>query len=270
MNESGQVGTRKAGTRTIAASLVVGIVIAIGNPAVEHSQAGKSSGIPESAWGGPTDGIQSRLEIASTLTRDCVPQAVVWVCNARPSSRLPELPVLTLQLRNRGTQPVSFHYDLAFYSDIEVDGRWHAVPKGVSAETALFEVLPNTSSATYYLANDSFRTDKDKIGLTPGKHSIRLRTGSSRFSRGTQGRIVNVVSNFVTIEVLTRTADQERQTLIQQASSRGLARIGAAGRLVDKYPDAANDAVKAGLHVTSAPDQKVPENPNRVKFPTAP
>jgi hypothetical protein len=108
---------------------------------------------------------------------------------------------------------VSFHYDLAFYSDIEVDGRWYVIPKGVSAETPLFEVLPNTSSATYYLANDSFRTDKDKIGLTPGKHSIRLRTGASRFSRGPQGKIVNVVSNFVTIEVPNRTADHERQTL---------------------------------------------------------
>lgn len=60
-----------------------------------------------------------------------------------------------------------------------------------------------------------------------------------------------MVSNLVTIEIPNLSSTDERQILIKQASAGGIAGLAAARRLIETFPDAALDAIKAGALATS-------------------
>jgi hypothetical protein len=91
-----------------------------------------------------------------------------------------------------------------------------------------------------------------RLEITPGRHTVRVRSvASSHFDVRTGSRAgLILVSNPVTIDVPALSPAAEREALVRQTSAGGGAGLVAARTLVEKYPDAALEAVAASIAAT--------------------
>ena len=199
----------------------------------------------DDAWGEAVEGVQLRV-VAVPLEKGVAPTKV-------------DLPRFQVQIRNQGTRPVTFNpVAITLSSNLEVDGEWYSAPWGGSCCPAQQTVPPGGRSAVFDVVfrNGPYALSPGSkaLALTPGTHSIRLRSaGGDRFSvtiEGTAPGQVVLVSNLITIELPAIPAAVERQALVDEVS-----RSGSAGeslrRLRDKYPDALFGAIQSALRASN-------------------
>jgi len=90
--------------------------------------------------------------------------------------------------------------------------------------------------------------------LRPGLHRVRLRNLTGSFNvRGTDGKVLELVSNRLGIDVPELSANAERQALVVQTAAGGVERMPAAQRLVKQYPEAALPALEQAIATTADP-----------------
>jgi hypothetical protein len=87
------------------------------------------------SWGTPIDGVQLRLDVATDA-----------------SPYLPgQLSALEVQLRNRGSAPVSYVLEAVLSGDLEIDGVWYREVHAGSCCSNREEVAAGTDSGTWPL-----------------------------------------------------------------------------------------------------------------------
>jgi hypothetical protein len=157
---------------------LVSNAIAIETPAVASAQSDGES------WGEPVDGIQLGLAYSKNA-----------------SALLPVyLPHLEVQIRNIGTDTVNYSCYLGQTTQIEIDGVWYEQgPFGITASCHPPSALvPGTRTGKIPLSLRFVNRQTvpfDKLNLTPGKHSIRVRASVGEFP------VITLLSNSVIVEV---------------------------------------------------------------------
>jgi hypothetical protein len=173
--------------KSIAASLLLSLAIwsLAQNPTSE-------------SWGNAVDGIQFRLAVP-TRSFSAQPKAV-------------QIPELHVQLRNQGNRAVTYQREALYvWVEIEIHGVWYrdgsmtccTVPQTLAPgnQTA---VLPVRFEDRNLFQLDSNGAPTTSLRLTPGKHSLRVRTfsGDRRISLQTSPpRGIVVISNPATVEI---------------------------------------------------------------------
>ena len=199
------------------------------------------------AWGDPVDGVQLRLAVSKNPPPYLPPQ-------------LPgDLPYLEMQIRNVGTDTVTFNCYIGQTAQIEIDGTLY--DQGVLTVTASCApppgLGPGSQSANISLSLQTLVVNRksvpaDKLDLKPGKHTIRVKTPSGDWGVFIGGStVITLVSNAITIDIPDLSPAAETQMLIEQASVGGTMRgFMAARRLVEKHPKVALDAIQAAVRAT--------------------
>jgi hypothetical protein len=184
-----------------------------------------------SEWGDAVEGVQARLILSKS----------------GPPALPGELPHLEVQFRNRGAGPVAFTYvEVVNGSEIEIDGRWYAsVAAGNFATNFVVPVGGESGLYPVRFQSTLFESGTGStFTLKPGRYFVRLRTQSGLV--GKPDKVLTIVSNFVTVDVPDAGAAEERRALIEQTSAGGIAGLRAAERLLERFPESALDAIKAG------------------------
>jgi hypothetical protein len=165
----------------------------------------RSQDTPPEDWGVPVEGVQLRLSIAANLAT-------------------PQNPAFEVQLRNRNESPVTFVSEaLNARVEIQIDGVWYRSAGGGSCCTSPQTVAPGAQSPPLRLMiQDRILFEMDASGasqnqrpsLTPGTHTIRIRTYSNdriniRVGRPTPRTII-LTSNPLMFEVAGTTAPNLR------------------------------------------------------------
>jgi hypothetical protein len=137
------------------------------------------------SWGEPVDGIQLGLDISQDA-----------------SALLPVfLPYLEMQIRNMGTHTVNYSCYLGQTAQTEIDGVWYK-PGGFVVTASCHPpspLAPGTRtgkiplSLRFYVGRQI--VPFDKLNLTPGKHSIRVRASVGDFP------VMTLVSNALGVEI---------------------------------------------------------------------
>lgn len=173
-------------------------------------------------------------------------------------------------IRNAGKTTVTYSFDaLGKESDIEIDGVWHA-PGPAGGNFALqSSVAPGGVSEMIRLSLSSSSLERTTNGetviirnlnLKPGKHSVRVRTpGGSMGIHDSAHRPIVLVSNAITIEIPDLTPADEKQALIEQASTNSPESVPAAQRLVLKYPDVLRDAIEKWRNTRLLMPSRIPD-----------
>jgi hypothetical protein len=131
-------------------------------------------------------------------------------------------------------------------SEIEIDGRWYAsVAAGNFATNFVVPVGGESGLYPVRFQSTLFESGTGStFTLKPGRYFVRLRTQSGLV--GKPDKVLTIVSNFVTVDVPDAGAAEERRALIEQTSAGGIAGLRAAERLLERFPESALDAIKAG------------------------
>ena len=155
-------------------------------------------------WVLAAEGVQSRLRARKTT----------W--------KAEEIPTLSLDLRNVGSEPIDFCRIAQAHCEIEVDGQWYgwAEPLAISAPVWMLEPGTELNAAIEITLTDSRALPKDgnklrhrpgveefwgkQLELTPGKHTVRIRFRHQAWMEGyLKGENdLFIISNSVEIEIL--------------------------------------------------------------------
>jgi len=249
---------RIARTAKFAGALGLAVVVAHGvvsartlwspartETAVASQQVRDRSALPAASqaeeWGPPVEGVQLRLGL--------VPNGAPYLPG--------DLPLFQVQLRNRGTSPVSYQSEAIIFGELEIDGAWYGEVHVGSCCSAVRDVAAGADSdvsSMRVIASNTFQLKSPTpLVLTPGSHVVRVRTVARQFfdiHTSTRSGLV-LLSNPVSFNVPALSAAAERDALVRQASAGGAAGMAAARALVEKYPDAAVEAIRAAVVATA-------------------
>jgi hypothetical protein len=146
------------------------------------------------AWGDPVEGVQLQVAVAKNA----------------PAPLPGKLPRLDLQVRNLGTNTVTFNVlGLTSLSRIEIDGIWYAPGTSFHSWALVGEVAPGGQSTPvpfsfnqlFELAAKGAHAVSRKLDLISGKHTVRVRTYEGGLGvQNSAHRTITLVSNVITIE----------------------------------------------------------------------
>ncbi len=150
---------------------------------------------PAEQWGEPVEGVQLLLAPATSKT--------TW-----KSTPPGELPAFEVQIRNRGSSPVTWNLAAVGCAPIEIDGTWYlqvcvgggTAPRVVIAPGSRSDVVrtERSASALFELNARPVRPPQ----LRPGPHRVRLRIPADDFGvRTVDGRKIALTSNLITIDI---------------------------------------------------------------------
>lgn len=211
-------------------------------------------------WGDPVDGVQIRL---------------VEMEDAPQRSATDYMPRLGLQVRNLGGEAVAFIYDeLSSGVHLEIDGRWYGPAAYAGNFAATGTVAPGAESPVIGLpfCNTVDRCNAlyplepggrlilpvgDRLVLQPGRYVIRARGHVRRPGGGAAGdrnllrtsSALQLTSNAITVEVPDIPS---LAALMAQIPPGGPASSAAVHLIVEKYPAATLDAIRAGLRAAGS------------------
>jgi hypothetical protein len=126
---------------------------------------------PADVWGQPVEGMQMKLTSSANI----------------PSASA-QLPGLELELRNNGSRAVTIVPEfIGHLAQIEVDGVWYS-PAGAAGSSPRAATLLRGATAriTLKYQTDLFALDANgsrstsKLLVTPGRHTVRVRTPGTR------------------------------------------------------------------------------------------
>lgn len=196
------------------------------------------------SWGDPVDGIQLGLAVAPPEKVGPPPTAV-------------ELPRLEIQLRNVGSDTVTYSSDsLGQGSEIGIDGIWHAPGPYFGNAARQPGLVPGARSGIIRLSFQEFLVELDAsrqmvftnhLDLKSGQHSVRVRTLDVQNS---SGQAITLVSNVINIDIPDVPAAVEQKALVDAVSAGGWTGLQAVPKLVEKYPGAALGAIETGILAT--------------------
>jgi len=173
---------------------MVGFAILCAVTSDAYAQSVATETRESAAWGDPVEGVQLKLAVAKNAP-------------APPPGQLPRLDV---QMRNLGTETVTFNIlGLTSLSRVEVDGIWYAPGTQFHSWNLVGDAAPGAESASVALSlNGLLELDPKgahavgkKLVLIPGKHTVRVRTYDGSLGIHTSAhQIITLLSNVITLE----------------------------------------------------------------------
>lgn len=210
------------------------------------------------AWGDPVGGVQIRL---------------VEMANAPQRPATDYMPRLGLQIRNLGGEAVAFLYDeVSAGAQFQIDGVWYG-PGGYAGNLAATgNVAPGAESPVIALpfcntvdrCNGLYPLEPDgrlilplgsRLLLQPGRHVVRVRGYVRQPGGAADAR--NLIRNSSALQLTSNPINVEvpdfpgLASLMAQVPLGGPASSAAVHLIVEKYPEAAVDAIRAGLRAAA-------------------
>lgn len=194
---------------TLRASVVV-VLVAL----MDAATRAPGAEVPESdTWGEAVDGVQMSLSLATALP-------------VLPG----ELPALGMQIRNRGSTAVSVQPEALYFAQIEVDGVWYAQDADIVGINSHVIIAPGAQSAVGFsqpkalLMHEIGAKAPSRFVLRPGSHRLRVRNLTEQRLlnvRTTEGRMLELVSNYVAIDVPGLAAGSLHEVPVAEATADG-------------------------------------------------